>query len=70
MRVFRVLSAREFPHPSKRWNVESVEGGMRIPIRGGLDISLPGAPRQIIGECAEVSSVALLGADFPGVRPA
>jgi Na+-transporting NADH:ubiquinone oxidoreductase subunit A len=43
---------------------------MRIPIRRGFDIAVSGAPRQVIEDGAEVTSVALLGADFPEVRPA
>lgn len=43
---------------------------MRIRVRGGLDIVLPGAPVQAIREGGdEVGSVALLGADYPDVRP-
>ena len=43
---------------------------MRIPIRRGFDIAVSGAPRQVVADGAEITSVALLGADFPEVRPA
>ncbi len=43
---------------------------MRIPIRCGFDIAVSGAPRQVVEDGAEITSVALLGADFPEVRPA
>ena len=43
---------------------------MRIPIRRGFDITVSGAPRQVVADGAEITSVALLGADFPEVRPA
>lgn len=43
---------------------------MRISIRRGFDIAVSGTPRQLIGDEVEVASVALLGADFPEVRPA
>jgi Na+-transporting NADH:ubiquinone oxidoreductase subunit A len=43
---------------------------MRIPIRRAFDIALSGAPRQVVADAANVTSVALLGVDFPEVRPA
>jgi Na+-transporting NADH:ubiquinone oxidoreductase subunit A len=43
---------------------------MRIPIRRGFDIAVSGTPRQVVGDGAEITSVAQLGADFPEVRPA
>jgi Na+-transporting NADH:ubiquinone oxidoreductase subunit A len=43
---------------------------MHIPIRRGFNIVVSGAPRQVVGDGAKVTSVALLGADFPEVRPA
>ncbi|HSD70671.1 MAG TPA: Na(+)-translocating NADH-quinone reductase subunit A [Woeseiaceae bacterium] len=43
---------------------------MLIRIRKGLDIPLAGAPQQLVSTGAEVSSVALLGADTPGLKPA
>ena len=43
---------------------------MHIPIRRGFDIVVSGAPRQVVADGAEVTSVALLGADFPEIRPA
>ena len=42
---------------------------MNFTIRHGLDIPVAGAPRQIIENGSEVSSVALFGRDFHGVRP-
>jgi Na+-transporting NADH:ubiquinone oxidoreductase subunit A len=38
-------------------------------IREGLDLRLPGAPHSSIDEGARVSRVAVLGSDYPGVRP-
>ncbi len=38
-------------------------------IRKGLDLRLPGAPHSSIDEGARVSRVAVLGSDYPGVRP-
>ena len=35
----------------------------------GLNISLRGAPEQQVSPCNNVGSVALYGADYPGVRP-
>lgn len=43
---------------------------MLIRIRKGLDIPLAGAPQQQVTSGAEVSNVALLGADTPGLKPA
>jgi Na+-transporting NADH:ubiquinone oxidoreductase subunit A len=42
---------------------------MLIRIKKGLDIPISGAPRQEISEGPPVSSVALLGQDYLGVRP-
>lgn len=42
---------------------------MQFSIRKGLDLSLPGRPEQAISNGRPVSSVAILGHDFPGVRP-
>lgn len=41
---------------------------MRFEIEKGLDILVPGRPEQAIGERKSVSSVALLGADSPGLQ--
>jgi len=41
-----------------------------IRINKGLDIPLAGVPRQVVGSAAAVRSVALLGADYPGLKPA
>ena len=42
---------------------------MLIKIRKGLDLPITGAPEQSIEEAAPVKTVALLGADYLGVRP-
>ena len=42
---------------------------MQFRIRKGLDLSLPGRPEQAIGEGRPVSSVAILGRDYRGLRP-
>lgn len=42
---------------------------MDFTIRQGLNISVAGAPRQVIENGPEISSVALSGKDFHGVRP-
>ncbi len=41
---------------------------LRVRIRRGLDIPIPGAPEQSLSEGREVSSVALLGDDYVGLR--
>jgi Na+-transporting NADH:ubiquinone oxidoreductase subunit A len=43
---------------------------MRFRIRKGLDIPIAGAPEQSVSEGPAVTSVALLGRDYPGMRPA
>lgn len=43
---------------------------MTIRIDKGLDIPLRGAPEQTIREGQRTDTVALLGCDFPGLRPA
>lgn len=43
---------------------------MPIRIVKGLDIPLAGAPEQAVAEAKAVRSVALLGGDYPGLRPA
>lgn len=40
-----------------------------IKIKKGIDIPLAGEPRQDIEGAAETRSVALLGADYPGLKP-
>lgn len=40
-----------------------------IKIKKGIDIPLAGVPRQDIEGAADVRSVALLGADYPGLKP-
>lgn len=42
---------------------------MHIRIRKGLDIPVAGAPQQRIEAAPAVSRVALLGRDYPGLRP-
>lgn len=42
---------------------------MQFRIRKGLDLSLPGRPEQAISNGRPVSSVAILGRDYPGLRP-
>lgn len=42
---------------------------MKIRITGGMNINVPGSPRQVIREGAPLSSVALQGSDYPGIRP-
>jgi Na+-transporting NADH:ubiquinone oxidoreductase subunit A len=42
---------------------------LRITIKKGLDISLLGVPEQLIHPAQDVSAVALLGADFIGLKP-
>lgn len=43
---------------------------MLITIKKGLDIPLAGAPQQKIAAAADIASVALLGGDTPGLKPA
>ncbi len=38
-------------------------------LRKGLDLALPGVPHSSIDDGARVSRVAVLGSDYPGVRP-
>lgn len=40
-----------------------------INIKKGLDLPISGQPEQSIGACPEVKHVALLGCDYPGLRP-
>ena len=42
---------------------------MDFTIKQGLNIPVAGAPRQVIENGPEISSVALSGKDFHGVRP-
>jgi len=42
---------------------------MLFKLKKGLDIPVEGEPEQVIYEGARVNSVALLGKDFPGVKP-
>lgn len=41
----------------------------RFFIRKGLNLVLDGAPEQVIHPSAEIATVALLGEDYPGLRP-
>jgi len=43
--------------------------GRLIRVKKGLDIPIKGVPDQTISEAPLVSSVALLGADYPGLKP-
>ena len=45
------------------------DGVARITLRRGLDIPLAGAPAQSISTAGPVSTVAVLGTDYPGLRP-
>ena len=40
-----------------------------IEIKPGLDLPIKGSPRQEIGKAAAVTRVALLGSDYPGMKP-
>ncbi|HKK15599.1 MAG TPA: Na(+)-translocating NADH-quinone reductase subunit A, partial [Gammaproteobacteria bacterium] len=42
---------------------------MLITIKKGLDLPISGAPEQVIHESTPVKSVALVGDDYPGIRP-
>lgn len=42
---------------------------MRITINKGLDIPIAGRPQPVISDAADVSKVALLGWDTPGLKP-
>ncbi len=41
----------------------------RIRLRRGLDLPIPGAPEPAIHDAPSATTVAVLGADYPGVRP-
>ncbi|MDF1781070.1 MAG: Na(+)-translocating NADH-quinone reductase subunit A [Alcanivoracaceae bacterium] len=40
-----------------------------IKIKRGLDLPIAGAPRQVIGDTPVIRSVAILGADYHGMKP-
>ncbi len=42
---------------------------MQFRIRNGRDLALPGSPQQAVTPGRPVASVAILGRDYPGVRP-
>ena len=42
---------------------------LMIEIKTGLDLPIKGLPRQEIGEGSTVSRVALIGSDYPGMKP-
>ena len=42
---------------------------MRLHVRGGLDLRWKGKPAGTIDDEIAVGSVALLGEDYPGLRP-
>ena len=51
--------------------VENFKVGMdsMIEIKPGLDLPIKGSPRQEIGKAMVVTRVALLGSDYPGIKP-
>lgn len=40
-----------------------------IKIRRGLELPIAGEPRQVIGAAPDIRCVAILGADYPGMKP-
>jgi Na+-transporting NADH:ubiquinone oxidoreductase subunit A len=42
---------------------------MQFKLKKGLDVPITGVPEQIVEAGADVSSVSLLGADYPGLKP-
>ena len=42
---------------------------MQVKVRRGLDVRYEGAPRQVIGQGPAIRTAAVLGADYPGLRP-
>lgn len=40
-----------------------------IKIRRGLELPIAGEPRQVIGGAPDIRCVAILGADYPGMKP-
>ncbi|MBX3531949.1 MAG: NADH:ubiquinone reductase (Na(+)-transporting) subunit A [Rhizobiaceae bacterium] len=46
-----------------------MQSARQIRIRQGRDLRLAGAPRQALREVGRVDTVALMGHDFPGIRP-
>jgi len=42
---------------------------MRITIKKGLDVPIAGKPDPVIADAHDVSSVALVGWDTPGLKP-
>jgi len=42
---------------------------MRIRLKKGLDIPIAGKPRQVIEEGPQIGTYAVLGEDFPGLKP-
>jgi Na+-transporting NADH:ubiquinone oxidoreductase subunit A len=56
-------------HLPLRVKVERDRSLREINVRQGLDIELPGKPRQTVGEVGAVTSVAISGHDFPDIRP-
>jgi Na+-transporting NADH:ubiquinone oxidoreductase subunit A len=39
-------------------------------VRRGLDVTIAGTPRQEVGEKSRITTIALMGRDYPGLRPA
>jgi len=40
-----------------------------VKIRRGLELPIAGEPRQVIGDAPDIRCVAILGADYPGMKP-
>ena len=40
-----------------------------IKVRRGLDLPIAGAPEQVIHDGPKISQVAVLGSDYPGMKP-
>jgi Na+-transporting NADH:ubiquinone oxidoreductase subunit A len=60
-----MISGRRSPEPSRN----AAGPASPITIAKGLDIPLDGQPEQVITEDGTVTSVALLGGDYVGLRP-
>jgi Na+-transporting NADH:ubiquinone oxidoreductase subunit A len=62
--IQHALLSREIHSLRREWSLT-----LRITIKKGLDIPLSGVPEQSIYPAQEVNTVALLGADFIGLKP-
>ena len=40
-----------------------------IKVRRGLDLPIAGAPEQIVQDGPKISQVAVIGSDYPGMKP-